>query len=276
MAKKNIITILAIMLLLIGNVFAVETTEVEAGLTPDSPFYFIDRFGEGLSIAFTFNNEDKAVKHLEFAKERLSEMQEVEQIDEIEDLQDNFNKNLEKSMKTSSSEIAKQIENTISKNEEVLNELKDKLPEEAQKGIDNAIKNSVKLNKPYTEEEKKNFIIQNQNMMMEKFLEEFEGKTFEIIFNASNYVVGDSTDWDFGSAKGYKYYKIENKKIKSISSIENPDYTIKINDEQKALDLYNRYEKGDVITYDEVKDVFDVPLRLQGRLVSIVGIGGLK
>lgn len=257
---------MALMLLFIPGAFAVETQDIDAGLTPDSPFYFMDRWGESLSLAFTLNDEGKAVKHLEFAQERLSEMQEVEQIDKIEDLQENFNKNLENAQqrreKIADKENAilikdENIEKLRARNQEILTELKGKLPEEAQKGIENAIANSQNA-KSYTAKEKQQHRIANQDMMMNKFLKEFEGKTFKIEYDG-----------------GMKFYRVESGEIKEGMG-DSVDYTIKINDEDKAKKLYSKYEKGDVITYDEVTEVFDVPLRLQGRLVSIVGIGGLK
>lgn len=249
---------MALMLLFIPGAFAVATPDVEAGLTPDSPFYFMDRWGEGLSLAFTLNDEGKAVKHLEFAQERLEEMKEVEQTDEIEDLQLNYAKNLQKSKeKTKSKDFSETIDKFESENKQVLEQLREKLPEEAQKGIENAIANSQKA-KTYTEEEKVQNRIANQDMMMEKFLEEFEGSTFKIEDN-----------------NGMIFYRVESGEIKEGMG-DKADYVIKINDREKAKELYQKYQDGDVITYDEVTKVFDVPLRLQGRLVSIVGIGGLK
>lgn len=45
-----------------------------AGLTPESPFYFLDRFGETLRQFFTFNPEAKARLQIEFSGERISEI----------------------------------------------------------------------------------------------------------------------------------------------------------------------------------------------------------
>lgn len=44
------------------------------GLTPDSTFYFLDRWGENLQQFFTFNQEAKARLQLEFAAERIAEI----------------------------------------------------------------------------------------------------------------------------------------------------------------------------------------------------------
>ncbi len=45
-----------------------------AGLTPSSPFYFLDRLGEALREFFTFNPEGKARLQVEFAAERVAEI----------------------------------------------------------------------------------------------------------------------------------------------------------------------------------------------------------
>ena len=45
-----------------------------AGLTPESPFYFLDRFGEALRSFFTFNPEGKAHLQITFASERVAEI----------------------------------------------------------------------------------------------------------------------------------------------------------------------------------------------------------
>jgi hypothetical protein len=45
-----------------------------AGLTPESPFYFIDKLGETLRQFFTFNPEGKARLQITFAAERVAEI----------------------------------------------------------------------------------------------------------------------------------------------------------------------------------------------------------
>lgn len=55
----------------------VTTTITNPGLLPGDFFYFLDRWSEALNMALTFNNENKARKHLENAKERVAEMNEV-------------------------------------------------------------------------------------------------------------------------------------------------------------------------------------------------------
>ncbi|MFC1950696.1 DUF5667 domain-containing protein [Chloroflexota bacterium] len=44
------------------------------GTTPDSPFYFMDKWGKQISLMFTFNAENKAQKALRYADERMAEI----------------------------------------------------------------------------------------------------------------------------------------------------------------------------------------------------------
>lgn len=46
----------------------------KAGLTPESPFYFLDKLGEALREFFTFNPEGKARLQITFAAERVAEI----------------------------------------------------------------------------------------------------------------------------------------------------------------------------------------------------------
>ncbi|MFA5997754.1 MAG: DUF5667 domain-containing protein [Candidatus Paceibacterota bacterium] len=55
----------------------VVTAVVDSGLVPGDFFYFFDRWTETMNLALTFNNEKKARKYLEYAKERVAEMSEV-------------------------------------------------------------------------------------------------------------------------------------------------------------------------------------------------------
>lgn len=60
-----------------GNAALAQSPQVNlpsAGLTPESPFYFLDRFGENLRQFFTFNPEAKAKLQIKFAGERIAEI----------------------------------------------------------------------------------------------------------------------------------------------------------------------------------------------------------
>lgn len=55
----------------------VGATIANPGLTPGDFLYFLDRWSEAWSLAFTVNKEKKAHKNLEYAKERVAEMNAV-------------------------------------------------------------------------------------------------------------------------------------------------------------------------------------------------------
>ncbi len=77
MKKTFIMTaVLAASMFTGGGVFAQnpQITLPSAGLTPDSPFYFLDRLGENLREFFTFNPEAKVKLQIEFAGERIAEI----------------------------------------------------------------------------------------------------------------------------------------------------------------------------------------------------------
>lgn len=77
--EKSFIIIIAltvILSMLTGGVVFAQNQPIlpNAGLTPESPFYFLDKFGEALRTFFTFNPEGKARLQITFAAERISEI----------------------------------------------------------------------------------------------------------------------------------------------------------------------------------------------------------
>lgn len=80
MKHKISFTVLAAVMLvsmLFGSiaVYAQDETLPAPGITPDSPFYFLDKLGKNIGMAFTFGAEAKARKALQYAEESLSEAQ---------------------------------------------------------------------------------------------------------------------------------------------------------------------------------------------------------
>lgn len=72
---KIIKSILISLLFIPLFVFAQNQTVLpSAGLTPESPFYFLDKLSETLQRFFTFNPESKARLEITFAKERVAEI----------------------------------------------------------------------------------------------------------------------------------------------------------------------------------------------------------
>jgi hypothetical protein len=79
--KKALWRILMVSCLLItslfwgGTVYAQDEELPDPGITPDSPFYFLDKWGKNITMFFTFGAEAKAKKALRYAEERLAEAQ---------------------------------------------------------------------------------------------------------------------------------------------------------------------------------------------------------
>jgi len=69
------VSMLVVPILALGQASGVELPN--AGITPSSPFYFLNRAGEALQEFFTFNPEAKARLQLQFAAERISEIKEM-------------------------------------------------------------------------------------------------------------------------------------------------------------------------------------------------------
>ncbi|MFA4827551.1 MAG: DUF5667 domain-containing protein [Candidatus Shapirobacteria bacterium] len=78
MKKAFVSSMFALVVLFVlggGTVFAQNQAMLpNAGLTPESPFYFLDKFGEALREFFTFNPEGKAHLQITFAAERIAEI----------------------------------------------------------------------------------------------------------------------------------------------------------------------------------------------------------
>ena len=54
-----------------GTAYAQDEELPDPGITPDSPFYFLDNLGKNIGLFFAFGPEAKARKALEYAEERL-------------------------------------------------------------------------------------------------------------------------------------------------------------------------------------------------------------
>ncbi len=106
----------------------------DPGTTPDSFFYFLDLAMEELSLAFTFNEEAKIRKELEFAEERLAEARAMAlegNIEAMKKAEENHEKLLlnikQKINETNQTEIKVKVEEHLRKIEVVNNELKIKV-----------------------------------------------------------------------------------------------------------------------------------------------------
>ena len=149
-------------LIAVSTLFALQATVVfgaleplpDAGLTPDSPFYFVKAWKEQVQSFLTFGAENKAKQFLHLAEVRLAEYKKMDEAGKTEIAErtlDKFKAHLERALEKASelkkdkkdaSDVEKRIGDARMKHVEVLKENLAKVPEEARKGLERAIENS--------------------------------------------------------------------------------------------------------------------------------------
>ncbi len=133
-----------------------ETELPDPGLTPDSPFYFLERVTEAIGTFFTFGDVKKAERRAVLATERLAEVKAVVEKGKSELAEktlERYKVQLQNSIASAEKAQAKgenteevmiRIGQATSKHLEVLAEVYEKVPEQAKSAIENAMKVSVK------------------------------------------------------------------------------------------------------------------------------------
>jgi len=152
MFKKIILSsiIILLSLTLIPGVNAQFGWLPKAGITPDSPFYFLDKFGEKIGIFFSFSAESKAKKAMKYAEERLAEarvMAEKKKTNETKEVAQSYEQLLDLAEKKINKverkeEIASKMGEATSKHLAVLEDVLEKVPEKAKEAIKKAKKRS--------------------------------------------------------------------------------------------------------------------------------------
>ena len=121
----------------------------DLGITPDSPFYFLDKWGKQFSLMFTFRQEPKVEKALQYAEERLAEARVMairNRIREEEHATLGYREFLaiaiEKMEETRNEGISNNISELVAlattKHLSVLDEVKDLVPHESKEAISRA------------------------------------------------------------------------------------------------------------------------------------------
>ncbi len=140
---KKLITLL-ICISLITGVAAQNLSDLpDAGTTPDSIFYGLEKAFESVGLAFASN---KAKKRLQLAEERLAEMQAMSDKNKsqyLDDLAKAYGENLNKS-ESEDVNVSETVAQATSKHLSVLDRVKEKVPEQAKQAIAKAKKNSMK------------------------------------------------------------------------------------------------------------------------------------
>lgn len=129
----------------------------DPGVLPDSPFYFVKEWSEGIKLFFTFNNEKKVELQYKFAMRRVAEVNKliekgktekaVEHMAKYENHLAKFAERVEKfddKKSDKAKNLAEKLEVLQGRQQDVLSDVYDQVPEEAKKGILNAMENSSK------------------------------------------------------------------------------------------------------------------------------------
>lgn len=152
------LTILGIFLLA-GVTFAQTETLPSAGITPDSPFYFLDTFGEQVQLFFAFSPAAKVETATKIAGEKVAEAKAMEDAGDVSAALEAAGRygemaslaaaNLAEAAKSGEGfdvALAELVSRATSIHLEVLTGVLEKVPEQAQKtAIGQALENSEKV-----------------------------------------------------------------------------------------------------------------------------------
>jgi len=152
----GVVSPLGIPLVSYGVNFAQEAELPKPGLTPDSLFYFLDILGEKIGMFFTFGAEKKAKKALKYAEEKMAEikaMAEKNKIKALEKANQKYEEYLNLIREKGEEAYKKGIdveklailvnEKTL-KHLEILSNVYEKVPGQAQEGLEKAMEMSQK------------------------------------------------------------------------------------------------------------------------------------
>lgn len=147
---KKIIGITTFSLLFFSGVaFAQEDTLPPAGITPESPFFFLDRFFEDIGSFFIFDKAGKARHHLALAEERLAEAQALAKSgnDNTEEVIKLFEEQLksaqERAQESGKFDVTAKVAEAATKHISVLDEIIDRVPRQAKDSLRAAKERSV-------------------------------------------------------------------------------------------------------------------------------------
>ncbi len=149
---KKILLVSFLSMFLFAGIAQAQTNDLpKPGLLPDSPFYFLENWSESIGTFFTFNDAAKAERFLNLAEERLAEINAL--IDKgrpdvaekaVEKHQEQLNQALTKAEKAKekgldTDEVLAKVSEVTLKHQEILADVYEKVPEQAQPAIERAM-----------------------------------------------------------------------------------------------------------------------------------------
>ncbi|MFB6100086.1 MAG: DUF5667 domain-containing protein [Candidatus Nanohalobium sp.] len=154
MRKLSALIILAICLTTAGFSQPVEP-QTKAAIAPGNPFYIVESFVEDLEVGLAGIIGGRGLKAKTIANNAEESLAEAEKLAEMNKTKravkmiEKYERKLNRSQELAGREgnLSSKIMEISRNNVKRLEEVKKKLPEEAQKGIQNAIKNSIRRNR---------------------------------------------------------------------------------------------------------------------------------
>jgi hypothetical protein len=148
------VSFVLVSMLFSGAAYAQDKELPSPGITPDSPFYFFDKLGKNIGMAFTFGSEAKARKALQYAEERLAEAQSMAARNKIKEMEratgeyDKYMARVQEIMgeikqKDQSDNISEKVALATARHLDVLEKVKEQVPEKAREAIEHAREASI-------------------------------------------------------------------------------------------------------------------------------------
>ncbi len=147
--NRTIISIL-VGLLLFSGVALAQTAELpSAGITPGSPFFFIERLFEDMGTFFTFGDANKARRAIALAEKRLAEAKALTERGDSDNVEwatklyeEKFSEGKERAERSRDADVLATVTEATSRHFAVLEEVIERVPEQAKDSVRHALENS--------------------------------------------------------------------------------------------------------------------------------------
>ncbi len=144
--NKKLIAAAILGVFLFSGMTSAQTSDLpQAGTTPGSPLFFLDRFFEDIGTFFTFGEANKARRYLALAEERLAEAQTLaEKQDDknttyaTELYEKQFSKAKERALGTGEIDLESEVTDATTRHLSVFDEVLERVPEQARESIRSA------------------------------------------------------------------------------------------------------------------------------------------
>ncbi len=140
---KKYIAVAVLGVFLFSGVASAQTDSLpSAGTTPGSPFFFFDRFFEGVGTFFTFGEANKARRYLALAEERLAEASVLAERQDDENTtkatalyEEQLSKAKERATRTGEIELESEVTNATTRHLSAFDRVLERVPEQARERV---------------------------------------------------------------------------------------------------------------------------------------------